>query len=549
VWEELCAELALWGEEERERVALPYALDHLDRWPDEVERGVGGRKDVQDWMWGLANTLRSPSLEVLERLAASEGARRVRRIEMSAVGSHGDLVGRFEGLRAYTLALYGVSDGALMRALLGARWPASLRALSIYPLHGAERDDDAWIAAQLAQNASLAGLETLELEEMKLGSEGAEALAKSPHLGRLRALNLGWCEIGEAGARALARSPNMASVRSLDLSGEELGQGLAALLESPHLGGLRKLVLSKGAISLEGAEALRGVACPAALEQIELKRVYLKPPVMAALAQAPMLRAVRGLTFGSGDQSWAVARLLASEHVCGLRELELKGGQDEAVLLALAQNEALAGLEALSIESCALSERACDALARSAFAGRLHTLRLRGCGGDVVRVLERGAWGALRVVHLAQSQERLMVDDAGAVRLAACEALRGVEQLDLSTNGIGDEGADALADSLHLSALRELSLRMNPIGDAGMLALVRSARLGLLGALELSASHISDAGILALAAEPALERLEGRLVFDAGRVSDDAWRALLGSPYAREALREAIRGFLGEGRG
>jgi lysophospholipase L1-like esterase len=61
----------------------------------------------------------------------------------------------------------------------------------------------------LAQSEHLAGLETLNLSNNRIGDEGARALANSEHLAGLRTLNLGGNDIGDEGARTLATSPHL----------------------------------------------------------------------------------------------------------------------------------------------------------------------------------------------------------------------------------------------------------------------------------------------------------------------------------------------------
>jgi hypothetical protein len=80
---------------------------------------------------------------------------------------------------------------------------------------------------------------TREGDTMRLGPEGAEALAGSPHLGNLVELTLEGQRIGDAGAVALARSDRLPRLRRLYLGGNGITRaGAEALAASPLARGL-----------------------------------------------------------------------------------------------------------------------------------------------------------------------------------------------------------------------------------------------------------------------------------------------------------------------
>ena len=84
-------------------------------------------------------------------------------------------------------------------------------------------------------------------------------------------------------------------------------------------------------------------------------------------------------------------------------------------------------------------------------------------------------------------------------------ALPQLEQLDLSTNRIGDVGMQAFASAIAngaLQNLKELNLYRNNISDSGMVSFVEAVRSGALQnlkELELFQNDISDAGMAAFA--------------------------------------------------
>lgn len=87
--------------------------------------------------------------------------------------------------------------------------------------------------------------------------------------------------------------------------------------------------------------------------------------------------------------------------------------------------------------------------------------------------------------------------DAGAERVAACPALRGLETLRLSNGTVGDRGLIALA-AVDWRRLTTLDLTINDIGPVGVAALVESPLIGRLERLNLERNPIGDAGALAL---------------------------------------------------
>ncbi|WP_375335379.1 hypothetical protein [Micromonospora sp. CP22] len=71
--------------------------------------------------------------------------------------------------------------------------------------------------ADVAQVACLDRLVALDLGGNPIGDDGLAALVDSPHLGRLRWLGLADCDIGRAGIEALAATRNLPALRYVDL--------------------------------------------------------------------------------------------------------------------------------------------------------------------------------------------------------------------------------------------------------------------------------------------------------------------------------------------
>jgi uncharacterized protein (TIGR02996 family) len=145
--------------------------------------------------------------------------------------------------RLEQLALFRTGETAeSLAALAGAPHLGSLRHLSL-----------AWhelapVAAVLAHARGLPSLVHLGLYGCGLDDAGVALLAASSFLARLRRLNLTENDVSDIGAIALAGSPHVSNLIALNLTSRRplTDRGVRALLESPHLSGLRYLWLYKG---------------------------------------------------------------------------------------------------------------------------------------------------------------------------------------------------------------------------------------------------------------------------------------------------------------
>src|SRR5947208_1745074 len=96
----------------------------------------------------------------------------------------------------------------------------------------------------------LARLRRLELfndNETELSLDGWNALIRSPHLSGLREFSPIGFGLSDEHLRALAACPNMTALERLDLSDNDITrEGQLAILNSPHLRGLKALSLHNG---------------------------------------------------------------------------------------------------------------------------------------------------------------------------------------------------------------------------------------------------------------------------------------------------------------
>ncbi len=95
----------------------------------------------------------------------------------------------------------------------------------------------------------LGQLEVIDLQSCLLTAEDIGRFATSPNLPRLRELVLAWNQIGTDGATVLAAMGQLKGLESLDLVGNGItNAGARAIAQSPHLGDLKELRISRNPI-------------------------------------------------------------------------------------------------------------------------------------------------------------------------------------------------------------------------------------------------------------------------------------------------------------
>lgn len=253
--------------------------------------------------------------------------------------AHSPVVARMRHLEA---------EYALAKALGPVLGEAPLPRLRSLVLRSSEMGDKA--AWTLVRRDGLAGLETLDIGEAKLGADGGRAIAQSGL--KLRRLLLYKNEIGAEGAKALAESPSLAGLRELDLGNNKIGkEGAAAIAASPHLQGLEVLGLARCSIGKEGAASI-AAAFPR-LRSLDLIGNGIGPEGVRAIALGKGLGSLRELILQqtrAGDEG--VAHLLASPLAARLTSLNLRSNKlTDASAGAIASAAQLAGLRSLNVNN------------------------------------------------------------------------------------------------------------------------------------------------------------------------------------------------------
>jgi uncharacterized protein (TIGR02996 family) len=215
-----------------------------------------------------------------------------------------------------------------------------------------------------------------------------------------------------------------------------------------------------------------------------------------------------------------LGRVLALPHLPRIRRLWLFGQGDQAPTAgdfdALATCPLLTGLR--SFTNTANCGNGLAALARCPSVRGLTELSLLDdtLGDEGIAALCVGA-DNLRGLRRLSIRSRV-IGPGTAVALARTPALAGLEFLQLYLGPTGDEGAVALAGSPHLAGLRELQLQSQGIGPVGAEALAATQHLTRLVRLSLSGNRFGAAGARAVVsgrwAELATLELDRCLLFN-----------------------------------
>jgi uncharacterized protein (TIGR02996 family) len=333
-----------------------------------------------------------------------------------------------------------VEDPGETEELLACSYLPRIRSLAI---GGIARPEVVGLSA-LARSPALAGLHELRLSQCDHQAELLVSMARCPPLPALRSLDLSRNYFQAGGLRALAGAPMLATLHELDLSRSVAGtRGLRELLRSPHLGGLRKLDLAECGGDTAAARDL--AAYPwRVLEWLDLSMNSVGPVAGRLLGESPALRRLRYLDLGGtpwfGEEG---ARGLArSANLPELRVLDLAQCRlTRAGLAALAEAPWLPNLRGLTLGDKP-GVKGVRLLASAPLSNlRKLAMHYAELGDAEVRALLTAPWLA-GLTHLELDNNK--ITDAGAVALAGADRLDRVVHLDLCGNAIGPRGRGRL---------------------------------------------------------------------------------------------------------
>jgi uncharacterized protein (TIGR02996 family) len=395
---------------------------------------------------------------------------------------------RWEGFRRGVVAEVSFASFEAMRRGVGAcravapveavtvRWPrrregqraappvAELRELVL-----TGRPESQEVVGWLADSPQLATIRTLTARG--LWPEGLARLVASPHLRGLRALRLPGNSLGNAGITALVGAAALSSLEELDLSGRGVSEryredpvvrspGAEALAAWAGLASVRSLDLSGNDLGRPGLRALLRSPNAAGLKALSLRGARLDGQAMAEFDTAQ-----RGLRLDSVDLGENVLKDLGAEY---------------AALVPCLQE-----LKGLRLDRCEVTRAGAQLFAKKAkFLGGLRSLDVGhnhfGPAGLGALLARRSP--SLHTLRVADND----LHDEGAELLAGSPASDPLLEVDLSWNGLRAAGAEALAESRHLRSLVILRLTDNPVGGPAAAALKASPLGRRLSVLELS---------------------------------------------------------------
>ncbi len=295
---------------------------------------------------------------------------------------------------------------------------------------------------------------------------------------------------------------------------EELDVPLLVDLELRRFGGVHRLASMAAAARLRAlrlvnptaaAMSALGLVTLPSLRELEIRTVFEddEPPLVNARYLAGVLAALGGLhrlTLGGGAFE---PPGLAQVARAGLPDLVSLSLSDEdltaADVAALAAAPGWAGLVELELSRCRLGDDGAELVARAAPPGLVRlVVDGNGIGPRGARALAR--LRGLRELHLSGNP----LGDGGLAELAA--GLPDLRILHLAEAQVGPTGAAALAHAAFTPALVELDLGDNPLGERGGAAL---PALPGLCALTLAGTQIADAFVTLVAERvPALRALD-----------------------------------------
>ncbi|GEM_PF-6851448 len=511
VWARLCRLVEDWGAEMFIERGLPYTLDHLRRWPDELRRAPRTWTDDlmagggEEHPWEMVRVLEVRALPLDEQVASGrsllEGDKVLERLFELEI---------LENLTQLSLTDIGITDEG---------------------------------CAALVSRRDVSGLRVLSMKGNNLSARGVSAIARCGYLGKLEALDLRanrWGGYEEAVAQ-LARTRYLRSLRRLDIECDLTPGDLDTLLTSELLAGLEHL----------GLEACFHQPAIEGDEFTDVDGLSLNREI--ALASLSSLSLANNMFM---DEE--VSEILGAPWIEQLRALDLEWndiGDSGAEVIAL--TEGLRGLERLSLRGCQVGEKGAHYLARSAIdsgLGRLRALDISSTSGvpeDVdqetalrlmfqdmptrywVDVLadERGRWSELRELNM--SDLNLELTAADIERLGSRPHLQSLELLELANVGMTPEVVECLLTGQdRFTSLVELNLNRNHDLQVSVASALSSLKLPSLKRLKLRECGLTDTDVDRISRTPGIEKLE-MLDLRKNNLSKEAIETLLDSESLR----------------
>jgi hypothetical protein len=401
------------------------------------------------------------------------------------------------------VSLQGAVLSAASRAIVGA-WLAQHRRRVELTAQGVGLTDEglgAWL-----EGGALADVARLSLQNNALTDRGVGLLVAQMGVGlpRLRSLDLSGNPIGNGGLMALQRAQRERPGLEVRLGvGCMDGRGVKRWLALGWREG-EVLDVSKQQLSEEVSAGLIGRMAGRGVKQLDLSATGVRGLGLRAWLRAPWVAgeverlALRANGLGAGS-AWPSAEL------AGLRALDVSCNPLRAGGVRALAGWQMPGLQALRAERAQLGDEGLQAL------------------------LEAGWWGGLQEVELSMNG----VSARGVGALSARGLGAKLTRLNLSGNPLGDEGVEALAAACAGSSVRWLDV-------SGCGASARAALSPLMVPNKLTylaiGEPITEEEVRWLATSPHLTQLQ-RLDAAWGGLTEAALAPLRDSPWVSDALR------------
>ena len=199
---------------------------------------------------------------------------------------------------------------------------------------------DVWLSASamrvVAESASLKKMRQLRVENVRVG-DGLVAVVAACTPGRLTRLELVDVGLTDDGAEALARLPQLAGVTHLDLRANQLGpNGIAAICRSPYLTGVTTLAIGGRSynpyyddkhvqpVGDDGLAAIVAAQAFASLRELEVANASVSPAGVAVLAGSPLAGQLRRIDLSTNELGFEGAEALIATPWPVLRDLRLR---------------------------------------------------------------------------------------------------------------------------------------------------------------------------------------------------------------------------------
>ena len=331
---------------------------------------------------------------------------------------------------------------------------------------------------------------------------------------------------GQLEPEGLAATRQLAQIEELELTGTEVSTaGLATLLRSPHLTGLKILTLRGNNIGNAGAELLAAWPGLAKLKALNLQDCGIDETALSALVTSRRAENLTGLGIGGHpNHAAAIGAVLGSPQLKNLTQLEMTSmefdrttatrfhtavfrSKLETLNLTSATFQSgafeeftrckLPALRSLKLQYVDLRQPAAIQLADASFRETLEELNIDCCrlGPASAAFFDRAKFPKLRALDLSRNR----IERPGLEALASgAKNFPALTNLRLWDNRLTPPAVAALADSKVLANVTHLELHENKIGPAGALALANSKYLTNLRELLVDEKTIGKTGKKAL---------------------------------------------------